>query len=192
MMVLGVAGGIGSGKTTVCKIFETLGIPVFNSDKVSKSILFSKEISDQVIALFNDVVDEDGVLCSKKLAKVVFSNRGALEKLNSILHPKVAKAFDTWKTNQQSKFVVKEAAILFESGSYKSCDFVLSVSCSVKKRINRVIKRDGRTRSDILAIISKQWTDEERGELSDFVILNESKKIIPQVIGVYNSVLKKV
>ena len=135
MKVLGVTGGLGSGKTTVCKIFKTLGVPYFSSDEVSKSILFSINVQKEVVNLFGDTVIKNGLLDRKKLARLIFSDEAALESLNQLLHPKVAYAFNKWKDKQQGSFVIKEAAILFESGAYKSCDYVLNIYCSEKERI---------------------------------------------------------
>jgi dephospho-CoA kinase len=133
MKVLGVTGGLGSGKTTVCEIFKTLGVPYFSSDEVSKSILFSLDIQKEVGSLFGDSVFENGLLDRKKLARLIFSDESALEMLNKLLHPKVALSFNIWKDKQQSFFVIKEAAILFESGAYKSCDYVLNFVVANKK-----------------------------------------------------------
>ena len=192
MKVLGVTGGIGSGKTTVCKIFETLQVPVFYSDDVSKSILFSENLIPEIKSLFGDVVFNNGKLDKAQLGSIVFKNKSQLEKLNALLHPRVKEAFDIWKTNQKSPFLIKEAAILFESGSYKSCDFVLTVACSVEERVNRVLRRDRRNRSEIEAIIEKQWTEEQRLDEADFVIDNEKQKLIPQVLRLYTDLVERV
>ncbi len=185
MKVLGVTGGIGSGKTTVCQIFKTLGIPIFSSDEVSKSILFTSDIQNEVLELFGNQVSYKGVLNRQKLAKYLFSNEDSLDLLNQLLHPKVSEAFDIWKKSKKNRLLIKEAAILFESGGYKSCDYVLNVSCSEKERIRRVLLRDNRSELEIKSIISRQWTDYEREKYSDFTINNESEKLIPQVLNVY-------
>jgi len=190
--VLGITGGIGSGKSTVCEIFKILGIPIFNSDNVSKSILFSEKVSQEVIDLFGSDVLLNGTLDSAKLGIIVFSNTEKLNSLNKILHPKVDMAFNFWKKKQKAPFVVKEAAVLFESGSYKNCDWVLNISCSESERVKRVTKRDGRDVKQIKEIIKKQWSDKKRESLSDFVINNEDEKIIPQIYNVYNFVLSLV
>jgi len=190
--VLGITGGIGSGKSTVCEIFKILGIPIFNSDNVSKSILFTEKVSQEVIDLFGIDVLSNGNLDSSKLGILVFSNTEKLNSLNKILHPKVDKAFNYWKKKQKAPFVVKEAAVLFESGSYENCDWVLNISCSESERVKRVTKRDGRDVKQINEIIKKQWSDKKRESLSDFVINNEDEKIIPQIYNVYNFVLSLV
>lgn len=192
MKVLGVTGGIGSGKSTVCSVFRVLGIPSFNSDSISKSILFSKEVSQTVIDLFGENVTSNGCLDSFKLGSLVFSHKEELILLNQILHPKVDEAFGIWKEKQTASFVVKEAAILFESGSYKNCDWVLHISCSERERIKRVHQRDNRDTEQIKEIIRNQWSDIERESLSDFVIKNEYKKIIPQIYSIKNMLLARV
>ncbi len=185
MKVIGVTGGIGSGKTTVCGIFKTLGVPVFSSDEVSKSILFSIELQKEVRELFGNLVFKKGVLDKKKLSNYIFSNEDSLESLNKLLHPKVLEAFEFWKKQQKNTFVIKEAAILFESGAYKSCDYVLNVGCSERERIRRVLLRDDRSEIEIKAIMSKQWLDKQRKKHSDFYIDNETEKLIPQVLYLF-------
>lgn len=192
MKVLGVTGGIGSGKTTVCGIFKTLGVPVFSSDEVSKDILFTPNIRKEVEKLFGNQVLYNGVLSKQKLAKYIFSNEDALESLNQLLHPKVSEAFETWKKHQKNNVVIKEAAILFESGGDKSCDYVLNVFCSEQERIRRVLLRDDRSELEIKAIIARQWSDNERKKHSDFTINNESEKLIPQVLNLYATLMDKV
>lgn len=189
MKTLGVTGGIGSGKTTVCKIFKTLGVPVFYSDEVSKSILFSKPIISEMKSLFGEVVFSEGKLSKKKLANLVFNNPEKLTQLNQLLHPRVKEAFELWKLNQDFPFVIKEAAILFESGGYKACDFVLNVSCSEAERKRRVVKRDNRSLKEIERIIRKQWSEKKRAENSDYIIENENLKLIPQVSELFFKLL---
>jgi len=189
MKTLGITGGVGSGKTTVCKILETLGAPVFYSDEVSKSILFSDGIISEIRSRFGDLVFSNGKLDKNKLSKIVFNDNDKLNQLNSLLHPKVGMAFEIWKRKQDFPFVVKEAAILFESGSFKSCDFIVNVSCSKLERINRVIKRDNKSLPDVEAIIARQWSEIKRNEKSDFTIENETKKLIPQVLSLFSKLL---
>lgn len=189
MKTLGITGGIGSGKTTVCKILETLGAPVFYADEVSKSILFSNAIISEIQSRFGDLVFSNGKLDKNKLSKIVFNDNDKLNQLNSLLHPKVGMAFEIWKRKQDFPFVVKETAILFESGSFKSCDFIVNVSCSKLERINRVIKRDNRSLSDVEAIIARQWSEIKRNKKSDFTIENETKKLIPQVLSLFSKLL---
>jgi dephospho-CoA kinase len=192
MKVLGVTGGLGSGKTTICKIFKTLGVPYFSSDEVSKSILFSPDIQKEVANLFGESVFENGLLDRKKLAELIFSNEPSLEMVNKLLHPKVADSFNIWKDKQQSFFIIKEAAILFESGAYKSCDYVLNICCSEQERMRRVLLRDDRSELEIKLIMSRQWTDIQRKENSDFFIDNEGEKLIPQVKSIFNKLSNNI
>lgn len=189
MKVVGITGGIGSGKTTVCKVFEVLGVPVFYSDSVSKSILFSENVAAKVIAQFgNDVVSNEK-LDKQKLGRLVFENPEALQWLNHLLHPLVKSEFESWIGNQTTSYVLKEAAILFESGAYKSCDYVINVSCESTKRIERVVRRDGRSIEDIELIIAKQWTEDQRIKHSDFVINNSTQKLLPQILQLHQQLL---
>lgn len=192
MKVLGVTGGIGSGKSTVCRIFKTLGVPVFSSDEVSKAILFSSSVQREVEKMFGGQVLENGVLSKSKLAEYIFAKEDALESLNQLLHPKVSKDFEFWKNQQSNPLVIKEAAILFESGAHKSCDYVLNVHCSEQERIRRVFLRDERSEQEIKSIISRQWSDNERKKHSHFTINNESEKLIPQVLDLYDTLIKIV
>ncbi len=189
MKVIGITGGIGSGKTTVCKIFEVLGVPVFYSDDVSKSILFSDEVSKVVIEKFGKKVLFNNQLSKSELAKHVFNDKTSLAWLNDLLHPLVREEFANWLVNQNTSFVLKEAAILFESGAYKACDFVINVSCNKQSRIDRIVQRDGRSVSEIDAIIDKQWSENERVENSDFVVNNSNKKLLPQIISLHQELL---
>ena len=189
MKVVGITGGIGSGKTTVCKVFEVLEIPVFYSDDVSKSILFSDKISAIVINEFGGQVTVNGLLSKAMLAKHVFRDKTALDWLNKLLHPLVGEAFKNWLSNQKSSFVLKEAAILFESGGYKSCDLVINVSCDKQSRIDRIQQRDSRSVSDIEAIMDKQWSENERLVNSDYIINNSNSKLLPQIISLHQELL---
>ncbi|MBI33986.1 MAG: dephospho-CoA kinase [Flavobacteriales bacterium] len=191
MKVLGVTGGMGSGKTTVCRIFKTLGVPVFSSDEISKSILFSDEIQKEIIGLFGVRVQKNNRLDKNKLSKIIFSEAGAIKKINNFLHPKVGEAFDFWKSQQKSKLVIKEAAILFESGAYKSCDYVINVFCNEQERIRRVMLRDNRSEAEIKSILSNQLSDDERIYRSDITINNDCKKLLPQVLNLYQDLVSR-
>ncbi len=185
MKVVGITGGIGSGKSTICKVFSSLGVPVFHSDEISKSILFSPEVAQLVIEKFGDKVAEGPGLSRVKLAEVVFKEKSSLDWLNSVLHPKVAEEFTKWQTNQKFPFCLKEAAILFESGGASSCDLTVNVQCSEEERLKRVLKRDRRTKQQVLDIIAKQLSESERTELADYNINNENQKILPQVLRLF-------
>lgn len=171
--VAGITGGIGSGKSTAAKFFEELGIPVYNSDTRAKTIQNeNSEVKVKIIAAFGEEAYNENGLNKPYLSKQVFQNNEKLKLLNSIVHPAVFQDFEDWKKAQKSDIVMKEAAILIESGSYKDCDVVISVVVDIETRIARTIKRDGLSREEILARINNQISDEERIAKSDFIIDN--------------------
>ncbi|MGV0935941.1 dephospho-CoA kinase [Empedobacter falsenii] len=171
--VAGITGGIGSGKSTAAKFFEELGIPVYNSDTRAKTIQNeNSEVKVKIIAAFGEEAYNENGLNKPYLSKQVFQNNEKLKLLNSIVHPAVFQDFEDWKKAQKSDIVMKEAAILIESGSYKDCDVVISVVVDIETRIARTIKRDDLSREEILARINNQISDEERIAKSDFIIDN--------------------
>ncbi|MGV0969616.1 dephospho-CoA kinase [Empedobacter sp. ULE_I136] len=173
--VAGITGGIGSGKSTAAKFFEELGIPVYNSDTRAKTIQNeNSEVKVKIIAAFGEEAYNENGLNKPYLSKQVFQNNEKLKLLNSIVHPAVFQDFEDWKKAQKSDIVMKEAAILIESGSYKDCDVVISVVVDLETRIARTIKRDGLSREEILARINNQISDEEQIAKSDFIIDNNS------------------
>ncbi|MDH0675683.1 dephospho-CoA kinase [Empedobacter sp. GD03861] len=171
--VAGITGGIGSGKSTAAKFFEELGIPVYNSDTRAKTIQNeNSEVKVKIIAAFGEEAYNENGLNKPYLSKQVFQNNEKLKLLNSIVHPAVFQDFEDWKKAQKSDIVMKEAAILIESGSYKDCDVVISVVADIETRIARTIERDGLSREEIRARINNQISDEERIAKSDFIIDN--------------------
>ena len=173
MLVVGLTGGIGSGKTTIAKMLMLKGIPVYDSDKRAKLLMQnSSEIKDALKLEFGEEVYNNEGLNREYLANIVFVDREKLRILNSIVHPVVAKDFQDWIADQDSEIVVKEAAILFESGAYKSCDVNVTVYADVEERIERVQKRDGVSREQVLSRINNQWTDLQRNEKADIIIKN--------------------
>lgn len=191
-MLVGLTGGIGSGKSTVAKIFKSLGIPVFNSDTVAKNIINNnEEVIEQVIAEFGNVY-ENGKLNTDKMAEIVFNDEQALEKLNKIVHPKVKEYFEKWvKENNNSSILIKEAAILIESGAHKLMNKVIVVTAPKEIRINRVVKRDDVSEGKVKDRIQAQFSDEERLVYADFKIINDDEQmIIPQVLDVYEQIKK--
>lgn len=192
MLKVGVTGGIGSGKTTVCQLFELLGVPVFYSDLVSKEILAKDpEVRDSVISLFGERAFNGSIPDRAFLASKVFNDAAALMALNAILHPKVREHFEQWCTQQNSEYVLNEAAILFEAGSHKKLDAVIVVSAPDELRIDRVIKRDGVSKEAVLERISKQMPQEEKVALADYVITNdEGTSLIEQVQSVHREILE--
>jgi dephospho-CoA kinase len=194
MLKIGITGGIGSGKTTVCHIFELLGVKVYNADIRAKLLLNENaEVKLQVINAFGEKIYPDGILDKKKLAAIVFNDKKALELLNSIVHPAVDKDFVKWvKNHSGEKYILKEAALLFESGTYKSLDFIVAVTAPLELRIKRIIKRDNFTRKQVFDRINNQMNQQDKIRLSDFVIINnERKMLIPQVLKL-NRILENI
>lgn len=187
MLKVGITGGIGSGKSTVCRVFSNLGIPVFEADKAAKELMNnSEEIFDQLTRLFGaGVYLPDHSINRKYLAAIVFNDKSLLEKLNGIVHPVVRSAFFDWCDKQHAPYIIHEAAILFESGFYKFMDKTIAVVTSENERIERVMKRDGVTIEMVQERIRNQWNDKQRMELADFVIgNNDDDLIVPQIIEI--------
>ncbi|RZK10998.1 MAG: dephospho-CoA kinase [Flavobacterium sp.] len=171
--IIGLTGGIGSGKTTVARHFEKLGVPVYIADTEAKNIMDFPETIHSIKNEFGDIIFEDGILLREKLAKIVFDNPEKLQKLNGIIHPLVKKHFQEWiESNEASNFVIKETAILFESGSYIDCDKIIAVVAPLDVRIKRVLERDDSDYESVMKRVRNQWTDEMRIAKSDFIIEN--------------------
>lgn len=172
--IVGLTGGIGSGKTTIANHLKSLGIPVYNSDEQAKKILYLPKTIKSLEATFGISIFTNDFLDKEKLSKLVFNNPNQLKLLNQIIHPAVKADFDSWLiANENSLLVIKEAAILFETGSYKDCDVVISISVPQEIRIQRVIERDHLTYEEVMSRISNQWTDEMRKNHSDYVVENQ-------------------
>jgi dephospho-CoA kinase len=172
--IIGLTGGIGSGKTTIAKHIEALGIPVYIADEKAKKILELPETLMAIKLAFGSEVFEDEKLNKTKLSTLVFNNPKMLKLLNQIVHPAVKLDFENWlETNKQHPILVKEAAILFESGSYKDCDAIITVVAPFNNRIQRVIKRDNTDIDSVMTRVNNQWTDEMRILKSDYIIENE-------------------
>lgn len=197
MLKIGITGGIGSGKTTVCKIFEVLGIPVFYADPEAKNIMVKDEL---LIAGIKETFGEesyfsDGTLNNKHIAGIVFNDEAELKKLNALVHPAVFRAFDTWEKQMPAStpYTLKEAALLFESGSYKMCDMNILVTAPLEIKISRVMQRDGISAEQVRARMDKQLSDEEKVKLADYSIINDEKNsIIEQVYTLHKQFLEKV
>lgn len=195
MITIGLTGGIGSGKTTIAQWFQEKGIPVYNSDFEAKKLMNENEdLIQQLIELFGDETYKNGEYNRSYVASKVFNDKELLNQLNAIVHPAVFKHFDEWMDNQNSSFVVKEAAILFESGSYKDCDYIISVIADEEKRIDRVAKRDQLNEDQIRSRMKNQWTDEQRIEKSDFIIENNKdlKALKLEFEKVYDEILDRI
>jgi len=189
MLQVGITGGIGSGKSTICKIFELLNISVYNADIEARKILQEDNaIKSRIKEIFgNKILNQNFEIDRTKLAAIVFSNNEKLDQLNAIIHPAIQKKYLLWLQNKTfAPYVLKEAAILFESGSYKNLDFIITVIAPLELRIQRVIDRDKITKSNVMQRIAQQITDEEKIKLSQFIILNNNEElIIPQVLKIH-------
>ena len=184
---VGITGGIGSGKSTLCKVFKLLGVPVFEADVEAKKLMVtSKTIKSGLIDLFGKhIYTQNGILDRKKLAGIIFSDKLQLEKVNALVHPVVRSEFLNWAEKQSSAYVVHEAAILFESGFYKMMDYTILVTASEEDRIARVVKRDKVSNEQARERMNKQWTDEQKRPLADVeFVTNDKKLIIPRIIEI--------
>ncbi|QNK61815.1 dephospho-CoA kinase [Pedobacter sp. PAMC26386] len=191
MIKIGITGGIGSGKTTVCRIFEKLGIPVFYADTVAKEIMITDPVlREGIIAAFGkESYELSGKLNNKYIAQLVFNDKQELEKLNGLVHPAVFRAFESWLETVPADvpYTLKEAALLFESGSYQMCDRSILVTAPADVKIQRVMERDGVTREQVIARMDKQLSDDEKNKMADFVITNdESQPVILQVLELHH------
>ena len=189
--IIGLTGGIGSGKTTIANHFMEANIPVYIADDEARKIMQSEEIIDSIRKTFGDSIFDDAILNREKLSKIVFSDPEKLKQLNAIIHPAVRKHFQNWVLNHKNApFVIYEAAILFESGSYKNCDLIITVTAPLETRIQRVIQRDKTTREQVLQRINAQWNDDQRIAKSDFVIENVNPKTTKTEINKILKILK--
>ena len=189
---VGIAGGIGSGKTIICHVFKVLGIPVYNADLEAKLIMNkSDQVRLAVMQEFGDEAYSNGLLNRAFLAAQVFNDAAKLAQLNRIVHPAVIQAAEDWADAQTAPYSLKEASILFESGSYKKVDYSILVTAPIEIRIARVMERDQVTREQVLARMNNQMSDEEKTKLADFVIINDGvTPIIPQVMALHHQFQK--
>jgi len=196
MLKIGITGGIGSGKTTVCKVFETFGIPVFYADVIAKQIMVTDAILIEGIksTFGSESYDASGKLNNKHIAQIVFNDKVELAKLNALVHPATFRAFELWLTKVpvHTPYVLKEAALLFESGSYQMCDKSILVTAPLVIKMDRVMLRDGVTKEQVEARMDKQLSDEVKSGMADFLISNnESESVILQVMALHNQFIKK-
>ena len=190
---IGLTGGIGSGKTTVAKIFELLNVPVYYADDASKRLYkTNKELMQSLKAHFGEDVYNHEELDRRKLAAIVFNDPQKLELLNGLVHPLTIKDARDWMFSQTAPYVVKEAALLFESGSVSELDYVIGVYSPQHLRIKRVMDRDSITRDEVLTRMKRQISEEMKIKLCDAVILNtEQELVIPQVLDLHRSFLQR-
>lgn len=192
MLKIGITGGIGSGKTSVCKVFGVLGIPVFSSDAAGREIM---DIDTGIILKLNSIAGKNlypnGTLDRTELARLIFNNPRMLEKVNSTVHPAVFSRFSEWEKKQNAPYVIMETAILFENGGYGNVDRVITVTAPVEERIVRVMRRSNLTKEQVTERIRNQMSDAEMVKQSHYVIDNsENTMIIPAVLKIHDDILK--
>jgi dephospho-CoA kinase len=194
MKVIGLTGGIGSGKTTVAKLFEELGVPVYNSDlKAKKLMQNSKELRTAVIGLLGKESYVLQKLNKKYIADKIFEDKDLLQKLNAIVHPAVRQDFIKWAKKESSPYVIQEAAILFENNSYKTFDKIILVKAPKNVRLQRVLTRDAISEKEILTRMENQWDDSKKIPLADYVIENtDLEKTKIQVQKIHHELTKMV
>jgi len=191
MKIIGVTGGIGSGKTTIINYIKSKGFAVYIADDAGKKVMQKPEIIQQINELFNnEVLLADGFLDRSKIASLVFNNNDLLKKLNNIVHPAVGVDFDEFKKeNNSEKVIFKETAVLFESGSYKNCDATILITAPLEIRIKRVMQRDNITKGQVESRIKNQMTDEQKATLSTYIVENIDLK---QAFKSINDIIKKI
>lgn len=191
LLKIGLTGGIGSGKSLVAHIFEVLGIPVYYADAAAKDIMNRDEVlKTEIIAHFGEAAYSDGLLNRKYLASKVFGDKEQLALLNSIVHPATIRDAENWMSEQHAPYTVKEAALIFESGSQEHLDYVIGVYAPKSLRILRTMQRDNVSRDEVLKRMGNQINEEIKMRLCDFVVYNdEQQAILPQVLSLHQQLL---
>ncbi len=191
MITVGLTGGIGSGKSLIAEIFKRLNIPVFHADDEAKIILNSDEmVVGQIKKEFGKNIYTSHGVDRKRLADIVFNDQTALSKINAIIHPQVRQYFIEWKAKQNAKYVIEEAAILFESNAYNELDITINVHADELVRMKRVVERDKTSVEAVKIRMNNQLHDEERIKLADYTIYNDGiQMLLPQVLDIHNKIL---
>lgn len=191
MLKIGITGGIGSGKSTVARVFEVLGIPVYYADDAAKRLMNENdELKEKIKEEFGETIFTEGKLDKKELASIVFNNPEKLEQLNKIVHPQTIKDADLWMKKQTSAYAIKEAAIIFESGAHQFVDYVIGVVAPAPLRILRTMHRDNISREEVLSRMNRQLNESIRMKLCDFIISNdEQQMLLPQVLALHEKLL---
>jgi dephospho-CoA kinase len=191
MIKAGLTGGIGSGKSTVAKAFEVLGIPVYYADDAAKKLMNEdEELKVKIKLQFGNEVYKNGLLDKKQLAAIVFTSPEKLAILNALVHPATLKDAEKWMQNQSTPYAIKEAALIFESGAQEHLDYVIGVTAPAPLRIQRTMHRDGITREDVIARMDKQMDETIKMKLCDFVIKNdEQEMLLPQILDLHEKLL---
>jgi dephospho-CoA kinase len=193
LLRIGLTGGIGSGKSTVAKVFETLGIPVYYADDAAKRLMNTdSELKKNLIRQFGEQTYVNGELNRPHLASIVFNDTHKLDLLNAMVHPVTINDAAEWMKQQQSKYVIKEAALLFESTAKEGLDYIIGVAAPKHLRIKRVIDRDHVSREEILKRMGRQIAEDIKMRLCDFIIINDEQQlVIPQVLELHETLLQK-
>ncbi len=193
MLRIGITGGIGSGKSTVAQIFDVLGIPVYSSDNAAKRLMDEdEELKNNIIRSFGEESYTNGRLNRKYLAAHAFSDLNKIELLNSLVHPATIKDATAWMEKQTAPYIIKEAALIFESGSDQFLDAVIGVKSPLSLRIERTMKRNNVTAAEVEARIKLQMDEEEKMDLCDYIVVNdEQQMLIPQVLLLHERFLKE-
>ncbi len=191
MVRVGITGGIGSGKSTVAKVFEVLGIPVYYADDAAKRLMNKdEELKQKIKEYFGEAVYSDGMLNKKMLAGIVFNAPQKLELLNSLVHPATLKDAEKWMQKNTTPYCIKEAALIFESGAQQNLDYVIGVTAPAPLRILRTMQRDNITREEVIARMDKQMDDTIKMKLCDFLIKNdEQEMLLPQILDLHKKLL---
>jgi dephospho-CoA kinase len=190
-MIIALTGGIGSGKTTIAKLFETMGCLIYYSDEKAKELYYHTEIKKRVIQLLgSDAYSANGSLNSTFIAGIIFKDKTKLESLNAIIHPALEKDFEIFvKQQSPDRIIIKESALIFETDSYKKIKTIILVTAPLEQKIKRVMQRNKMPRENVEKRMSAQWPDEQKIPLANYIITNDdTEAVIPQVI----SVLKKI
>ena len=193
MYSVGLTSGIGCGKTLISNVFNTFGVPVFNSDKQAKELYKEKEFLDQVVHIFGPSIIEKGEFCPQKLADIVFNDNQALEKLNSLIHPKVLEKYKLWQSKQTFPYTILESAIIFEIGWQNHFDRIINIETPIEIAIERVKLRDNISQDQVLQRINNQMPWQIKKKLSDYNIYHDNNTmLLPQIIAIHENILEQI
>ena len=194
MKKIGLTGGIGSGKTTISKVFELLKIPIYNSDNVAKNFISKNSyVKNQIFKSFGEEAMTNNKIDNKKLSTLIFNDVEKINIINNIIHPLVKEDFNKWCKKKKSKYIIKESALLFSSNSFLELDEIIFVKSSMETRIKRVMKRDNRTKKQVKSIIKNQNSDEFLEKSCKYIIYNDEKKFLtPQIIKLHEIFIKLI
>jgi len=191
MIKVGLTGNMGTGKSIVCRIFETLGVPVFHADEEAKKFLMNEDVRQTLVRKFGYEILADGIIDRQKLGIIVFEEAEALKFLNSVIHPLVKRGLMHWiMLHKYHHYIVQEAAILFESGFNKEFEKIITVVSPPELAIKRVMERDQITCTEVKKRMKHQWDQDKKRELSDFIVFNDEKQmVLPQVLKIHNELM---